>query len=122
MANFDNLIIFRKTESLVLKLIDVVNDMPKMYKYSLGDKLINKSILLLELIMNANSDINNRVELLDRFLNELKMEKVILRIITEKKMINLKSVGKITLLCEDILKQCKGWRNKTIEKEMEISN
>lgn len=108
--------VFRKMYDLTLMIIRLVAKFPKQYKYNLGDELIKTSLKLFKYLFSANRLYDNkekRVELLNLFLDDYDLLKVLIRLCNEERLFSLKDGANLALLTESISKQINGWKNKS---------
>jgi len=63
MAQYEHLTIFQKSYDLLVRIYNEVHNFPKEYKYSLGEKLQNVCLELLDYIVIANSERDKRLYL-----------------------------------------------------------
>ena len=85
--------IFKQTYELTSLLIDYVVAFPKIYKFSLGSKLIDTSTSLFECISLANRCGKNKVvreKYLSDFLVKFESLKILIRLCSEKKIFSIK--------------------------------
>lgn len=112
----DELTIYRETYKLVSLLFDLTCKFPKMYKYTLGEKINSVSLELFEYIQLANRTIKNehtRVKYLEGFLIKFELLKVLLRLCNEKRVLTIKESTNIAVLTKSIGKQATAWKNKS---------
>ncbi len=105
--------VYIDTYRLVGVLADYVSVFPKMYKYTLGQKIVNVSLELFEYIQLANmtTDNNARSKYLQGFQVKHELLKVLVRLSTDKKIFTLKQSALLAVLNDKIGKQISGWKN-----------
>lgn len=105
--------VYIDTYRLVNTLIDYVSKFPKMYKYTLGQKITNVSLELFEYIQLANMtiDISLRMKYLQGFQLKHELLKVMIRLSTDNRAITLKQSAYLATLNDKIGKQISGWKN-----------
>jgi len=106
--------VYIDTYNLVNTLIDYASKFPKMYKYTLGQKIISVSLELFEYIQLANmtTDTISRSKYLQGFQIKHELLKVLIRLSTDKKVLNLKQSAYLATFNDKIGKQISGWKNK----------
>ena len=107
--------IYRDAFKLLSLVIDYVNVFPKLYKHTVGQKLINVSLDLFEYIQLANRSFREkekRVEYLENFIARIELLKVLVRLCGEKQIISIKQLSRLSILIEGIGKQANAWKNK----------
>ena len=103
--------IYKDTYQLVSELLAWKNNMPRMYRYDLGEKLVNTSLGLFDLIQYANMSIETRVRYLNQFIVKFELLKTILRLCFERQLFPLRQQAEICRLTSLIGKQATAWRN-----------
>jgi hypothetical protein len=105
MALYYDLPVYRDTYQLILKIFEVTKDVPKEYKYTLGQDMKRDALQLVRSIYRANKSTAKRVHL-EAFLDEFE-----LRLCTDMKVLSFKKQAELTVLMDSIGKQVTGWRN-----------
>jgi hypothetical protein len=105
MALYYDLPVYRDTYKLILKIFEVTKDVPKEYKYTLGQDMKRDALQLVRSIYRANKSTAKRVHL-EAFLDEFE-----LRLCTDMKVLSFKKQAELTVLMDSIGKQVTGWRN-----------
>lgn len=85
---YSELPIYRDVFNMLNLIVDYVIVFPKLYKHTIGQRLINVSLDLFESIQSANKhahDKDKRVAYLDSFILKFEMLKVLIRLCGEKK-------------------------------------
>jgi|GEM_PF-4367104 len=85
--NLENLPIFRDSMHLADQLMTVVPDFPKTFRYNIGQRLINGSLDLLELVDRVNNSYN-KGPLLQQLLDKQRMMLMLLRLCDRHKLIS----------------------------------
>lgn len=107
--------VYKDTYELVMLLLDYEINFAKPYRGSLGNKLINESLSLFNLLQSAHRhklDKDRKREILEDFLSQFDLVKSVIRMCTEKKLISIKQTATIAKYMECITKQITGWKNK----------
>lgn len=102
--------IFRDTYEVSLKLYRLTTKFSKQFKYSLGTRIIDSSLDLIDLLYKCNSvgDIKEKLVHIDKFINTQELLKIQLRLGEELGAIPRKNLSSIHLLMESIGKQIHG--------------
>lgn len=105
--------VYIDTYQLVNIITEYASKYPKMYKYSLGQKIINVSLELFEYIQLANmtDDQLLRRKYLQGFQIKHELLKVLIRLSFDKRVIDSKQLAFLATLNEKIGKQISGWKN-----------
>ena len=115
-ASSELLPIYKPTLTLAGLILDLVKDAPRVLRYSYGDRMIGNTVNMIELIVRANMTHDmSRIQTLDEFTIRLASLKALLIIYKEKMPISTSLDANISLLMNDIGKQCTAWKNKTKE-------
>lgn len=104
--------IYLDARALLDEILDVVPNFPRAYKFSMGVKMQDLGIALIEDIAAAYMDKPNRLQHLTRFQTKFETLKTLMRIAGERQWI--KGVGRhahIIELMDVIGKQSTAWKN-----------
>ena len=109
--------VYIDTYQLVNVITEYASRFPKMYKYSLGQKVINVSLELFEYIQLANmtTDQAMRSKYLQGFQIKHELLKVLIRLSFDKKILTSKQSAFLATLNDNIGKQISGWKNSRSE-------
>lgn len=112
MANYDHLPLFKSAFTLCLEMYKITKNFGREYKYTLGERIKEKSHVMLDIIIETNSlDNVRKVNSLRKLLLETEKLKMCLRISCHLKLISPKALGKSAENIEEICKQSYGWMN-----------
>lgn len=114
MTLFEDLPIYRDTYKITSLIVDYTNDFPKLYKYTIGSRMVDTSISLFEYISLAarsKSNKEQRNEYISSFIFKFEQLKVLIRLCNEKKIISLKQSAQLAELTASIGKQAAGWKD-----------
>ncbi len=107
---------YRVSNELLFFLTDVVKEVEKDYKHTIGVKVVEESVELIKSITKANK--TNSKELRKTYIEEAEgvVDSIILllRVLYEKRKISLKHYAKSAEMTENITRQLSGWKKKTI--------
>ncbi len=94
-------------------LMDEAKNMPREYRNTLTDRILNAAYDLLDTLHFAYCEKQHRLAHLEKFQAVFGSLKTFVRIATERKLIPLKKSAQIFELIGDVGKQINGWRNAT---------
>lgn len=103
--------IYKDCYQLVSELLAWKNNMPRMFRYDLGEKMINTALGLFDLIQYANMSIETRTKYLNQFIVKFELLKTILRLCFERQLFTLKQQAEICRLTSLIGKQAMAWKS-----------
>ena len=92
---------YRDITQLVYDVMDMIDNLPKKYKYILGDRLMSKGIDCIQSIVLYHK--NNKNEEYERqFVNNYQQFRVLMRIAEEKKLWSIKQISHLALVISRI--------------------
>lgn len=117
----NQLSIYRETYNLVKTVTIFVNKMPRLYKFTLGEKILNTAYDLFNYIQLANMFKEDRNKHLQMFIVKFESLKTLLRLGFELRALEgLNRQVEIARLMESIGRQVTAWKNsKTKRREAE---
>lgn len=109
--------IYIDCRSLLDELLNVTVDFPRNYKFTIGSKMQEYSIEILNDIAGAyiNKSLEKRIEYLTNFQTRFETLKVLIRVAGERRWISLKKFARLSELTTSIGKQSTAWKNSLIE-------
>lgn len=109
MKKLKELPLYRDTFNLISTIVDLLKSFPKLYRYNLGDKLLNSALLLLsDLSLCAKYDNDIRyLEHMDSYLANYQMMKAMIRICNEQQILTTKQISRLALHLEKIEREIK---------------
>lgn len=110
MALYDTLPVYAETYSLTQLVFKVTQDFPREYKFTLGQDMKRDCLNLLRLIYRINRS-QNKVALLEDFLDEFELLKLEIRLCCDMKLMSIKRQADFALMMDSIGRQITGWRN-----------
>lgn len=115
MSTTETLNVYKDTYKLVNLILDNIQHLPKMHRFTLGDRLVGAAYDALEFVHRANSASSKeeRATWLDKFLTNMNILKTYLRIINERNFISTKQAAGMFGIVGDIMRQAAGWKNYT---------
>ncbi len=113
MATYDNLPVYKTTYDLLLLVFATVKEFQKDYKYTLGDKVKEKLIDLIENVYRANSSFENRLSNIKKARENIEVIRLYIRLCKDLKIVNLKKFVDTSEKIENISKQLMYWETST---------
>lgn len=111
MALSEELPIFRDTYELLLRLIELKQQLPRLHRYDLGSRMVDYGLNMAELIREANTT-REKGPALERFLLCHGNLTMVLRACSDLRIIDSKKHAQLTLLLVRIGKQATAWKNR----------
>lgn len=111
--------IYRDLFRLTADLLNELDNLPKKYRYSVGDRMISTSLETLHHLHAAYGaqDAQARLDAMDRFATEFEMLRTLLRLCNESRLLSQRRLTCLFVSMEGISKQLAGWRKSTKEKQ-----
>ena len=115
MALYSELPIYKHGCDLLSLAVDVQTQMPRIYKRTLGEKIHQQCMDMLECMAMANASRGDeRVQQIDQLLTRLRAATAMLRVCHEKRTISPAIWARSIELLEAIGAQAGGWRRQTL--------
>ena len=111
MALYDNLPVYKTGYNFLTDLFRVVTNLPRDYRYSLGDEMKKGVMTILQDIYKANAT-NDKYELLCAACDEMVKVKIYLRVLRDLHLISSKTFSHLAVKEDELSRQLVGWRNK----------
>lgn len=115
MALHTQLPIYRVAEDLLDAVTDLVTNMKKDFKFSIGRKISEESIEVIVLIFRANVA-ENKAPHLTELIERLQVIEPLLRLSMNKGKISKGAYAKVIEITTSIGKQANGWRSSAASK------
>jgi len=99
--------LYRDTFELVSLVTDYIDEFPKKYKYTIGDKLLNTCLNLFDCLVKANvyhKDSKQHQKYMKMYINTYMMVRTLTRLCIEKKIITLKQTSRLALIFEPMVR------------------
>ncbi len=109
MALYIELPVFKKSYDLVIELFDLYTNLPKSFKYTLGQRIQLESIEMIVNIYKANANAE-KVPFILKIREHIEIIRLLIRILHDTKQINLKRMVLVNVMIEEISKQLVGWQ------------
>ncbi len=105
--------IYKVAYDLFDTITDLVKNMPRDFKASIGAKLRDECIEILTLIFRANVA-RDKAPHLDQLIERLQVAELLLRLSRDKRLISTRLYARAIEFTGSIGKQASGWRRKTV--------
>jgi hypothetical protein len=109
MALHTTLPIYKVAYDLLGVATDLVRNMPREFKSSIGGKIRDECVDLVVLIFRANSAVDKTPHL-QTLLERLQVTELLFRLSKDKRFISVGQYAKAIALTDSIGKQANGWR------------
>ncbi len=109
MALHTELPIYKVAYDLLGVTTDLVRNMPRDFKQSIGSKLRDECVEIVVLIFKANCA-REKTSYLDQLIERLQVSELLLRLSRDKRLISTKGYASAIELTKAIGKQAGGWR------------
>lgn len=113
MALSEQLPIFRASYDLLEKVIELTKDLPRLFRYSLGGRMIDANLDILAQVYRANSA-DDKTDALTNLIVDYRTLQMLLRVCYRQKVISSARYGELIKLLDSIGKQATAWKNKMI--------
>ncbi len=108
MARYEHLPIFQKSYDFLIRLQHYVDRMPRFYRYTHGEKLINLSLGFLYLIIQSNG-VSDKYSILIKADQELEKIRIHIRLLHNLRSFTEHQYEVLSRELNDIGKQLGGW-------------
>ena len=103
--------VYRDTYELTKLILEVEKQFPKLAKYTIGQREIDTSLMMLDLIQMINmSEARERQTYFLRFIMNAEKLKILMRLAVEEKIISITKQSQIAILQNSIGMQISGWK------------
>ena len=108
MARYEHLTIFQKSYDLLVRIYHEVHHFPREYKYTLGEKLQNTALELLDTIIATNSE-KDKALLINRLNCQLDRLRIYVRLCYSLNVISNKKYEVLSIYIDEIGRMAGGW-------------
>jgi hypothetical protein len=108
MAEYYHLEVYKASYKLLNEIYLHTKNLNKEYKYSLAEEIKTKCFEILLIIYKINRE-KDRVNLLDKALDDIEFIRVSFRLLKDLKIINIKKFSLLNLQIEDVKIQFEKW-------------
>lgn len=116
MALSEELPIFRASYDLLEKNIGLTKDLPRMLRYSIGDRLIDTNLQLLTEVYRANLQLEKTQAITELLICHRTLQ-MLLRVVYREKAVSSGRYAEMLKLLDSIGRQATAWKNRTNKKE-----
>jgi len=116
MARYQHLPVFQAVYDLSLEIHSRVNNFPRVHRYSIGEKIKDIGLNLLDLIVKANSA-RDKTACLEEAEVILEKLKIYARLCFDLKILGGKSFEFLTRKMDEIGRQLNKWKEWSLKKE-----
>lgn len=116
MATHTQLPIYKVAYDLLDVVTDLVKNMQRDFKRSIGEKITGECIEITVLVFRANVTQDKAPHLLE-LLERLQVIELMIRLAMDKRLISKPAYAKAVELTTSIGKQANGWRRSTIRPQ-----
>lgn len=109
MARYQHLPIFKAAYELNIEIHRRVNNFPRVYRYSMGERLKNSTLDFLDLMVRANST-RDKFEILSQSEFILEKLKIYIRTCFDLKIFGIKVFEYLVRKMEEIGRQLNNWK------------
>ena len=110
MAKNEELPIFLDSYEVLTHLLTLVPKMPKVYRFNVGQRMIDACLDMIAMAFEANSQYDKaKVPYINRLLNRHSMLRMLLRQMNEHGVIDSRQHAMFILQLDKIGKQAHGW-------------
>ncbi len=113
MAQSEDLPIFKASYDLLEQLTDLSKDLPKFFRYSIGQRMVDLCLDLLGNIYRANMK-RDKAEPLTDLLIDYRQLLLLLRVCYKQKALSTGRYAELVKLLDSIGRQATGWKNKVV--------
>jgi hypothetical protein len=110
MAISEQLKIYRDAERLLQQQLMLMKKFERFYRYTLGERMINLNLDILEGITKANRKSDKEEALID-VANKIVVLRTLFRTCVAQKVITEKQYIPYAMLVDSMGKQCTAWKN-----------
>ncbi len=112
MALHSQLPLYKTVHELTQAVIVTKRNMPRDYKHTLGDRMVDELIAIAVLVFRANVARDKRQHL-DEMLERKEVADFLLRLAVDLRCISTGQYAALVKLLDSVGKQTNGWRKKT---------
>ena len=112
MSQYKHLPIYKTAYDLLVCITLKTKDYRNDFKYTLGTKMREDSMKLVQLIYKANSS-KNKEDYINNIIDTVQIIELSSRLSKDLHLINIKAFSEIIVLTESISKQANGWLRRS---------
>ena len=113
-----NLPVYRDLYHLNVSLLNIIENIPKIHRHTLGNRIVDTGLSSLQLLQRAYDATSHleRLHEISSLFSEIETLSTYLRIANESKIIPLKKATNLFTQLDKIKRQLVGWKKATKEK------
>lgn len=116
MARFEHTEIYRAATQLAKEIELRVKDFPRKVKFTMGNRMLDLSLRIVEVIIEANSVKGfERIKLIDEVLHIATMLKARISLAKDAHYMSTKGCALSSEKLVGVIRQAKGWRNYHVQ-------
>ena len=116
MAQSEDLPIFKASYDLLEQLTSLAKDLPKFFRYSIGQRMVDLCLDMLANIYRANMKCDKAEPLTDLLICYRQLL-LLLRVCYKQKALSTGRYAELVKLLDSIGRQATGWKNKGVNSE-----
>ncbi len=109
MAIHKGLPVYKASYDLFVYSFELIGNLNREYKYTVGERLKNEIVELMMNIYRANKGINKK-EMINKAQENIEVVRILFRLLKDLRQIGLKHFSKVNEKIEDVSKQLFGWQ------------
>jgi len=113
MALHTNLPIYKVAYDLLDVVTDLVKNMPRDFKQSIGGKISQECVEIVVLIFRANCA-RDKAPHLGELIERLQVAELLLRLSRDKRLVSTSQYARAIELTQSVGKQASGWRRSAL--------
>ncbi|MBC2731349.1 four helix bundle protein [Thiobacillus sp.] len=113
MALHTNLPIYKVAYDLLDVVTDLVKNMPRDFKQSIGGKISQECVEIVVLIFRANCALDKAPHL-GELIERLQVAELLLRLSRDKRLVSTSQYARAIELTQSVGKQASGWRRSAL--------
>ena len=111
MALSEELPIFRVSYDLLEKIIELSKDMPRMLRYTVGERMVDQNLEILAQVYRANLAQDKENAIVELLVAQRTLL-MLLRVVYRQKVISSGRYAEMLKLLDSIGKQATAWKNR----------
>ncbi len=110
MATYQNLPVFRASYDFLTDFYIFSKNLPKEYKYTVGEKIKGEALELILKIHKANASTEKRKQVIEEAIEHVERVRILLRLLKDTQKIGLEKFVELSEKIESVNRQLSGWR------------
>jgi four helix bundle protein len=111
MAKEIGLPVYKASYDLLLYSFQLIKNMPKDYKYTIGDKIKNEMVDMIMNIYHANKEKDKKLkkERITKAKNSIEVIQLLFRLLHDLKQVSSKKFTQVSVKIDCVSRQLSGW-------------